>query len=115
MVLLTRVIRALEKIAPLSLAQTKWDNVGLLIEPPYPRPSATSVFLTIDLTPTVLEEAISIPNVGMIVAYHPPIFHAFKQLNLKDPKQSIVLKCVVEGINVYSPHTAVDCSVGGGR
>ncbi|CAJ0629497.1 538_t:CDS:2 [Entrophospora sp. SA101] len=113
MSLLTHVIKALEKIAPLSLAHTKWDNVGLLVEPPYPRSSATSVFLTIDLTPIVLEEAISTPSVGMIVAYHPPIFHAFKQLNLNDTKQSIVLKCIAEGISVYSPHTAIDCSVGG--
>ncbi|CAJ0629488.1 530_t:CDS:2 [Entrophospora sp. SA101] len=115
MSLLTHVIKALEKIAPLSLAHTKWDNVGLLVEPPYPRSSATSVFLTIDLTPIVLEEAISTPSVGMIVAYHPPIFHAFKQLNLNDTKQSIVLKCIAEGISVYSPHTAIDCSVGGGH
>ncbi|CAJ0906614.1 579_t:CDS:2 [Entrophospora sp. SA101] len=110
MSLLTHVIKALEKIAPLSLAHTKWDNVGLLVEPPYPRSSATSVFLTIDLTPIVLEEAISTP-----MAYHPPIFHAFKQLNLNDTKQSIILKCIAEGISVYSPHTAIDCSVGGGH
>ncbi|CAJ0757667.1 1091_t:CDS:2 [Entrophospora sp. SA101] len=114
MSLLTHVIKALEKIAPLSLAHTKWDNVGLLVEPQYPRSSATSVFLTIDLTPIVLEEAIPTPSVGMIVAYHPPIFHAFKQLNLNDTKQSIILKCIAEGISVYSPHTAIDCSVGGG-
>ncbi|CAJ0906618.1 580_t:CDS:2 [Entrophospora sp. SA101] len=66
MSLLTHVIKALEKIAPLSLAHTKWDNVGLLVEPQYPRSSATSVFLTIDLTPIVLEEAIPTPSVGMI-------------------------------------------------
>nr|CAG8514873.1 6057_t:CDS:2 [Entrophospora candida] len=75
--LLTRVIKALEEIAPF------------------------------------FEEAISNPSVGVIVAYHPPIFHAFKRLNLNDTKQNIVLKCIAEGISVYSPHT-VDCSVGGG-
>nr|CAG8516251.1 10063_t:CDS:2 [Entrophospora candida] len=60
----------------------------------------------------VIHQAISNPSVGVIVAYHPPTFHAFKRLNLNDTKQNIVLKCIAEGISVYSPHT-VDCSVGG--
>ncbi|CAG8688081.1 1042_t:CDS:2 [Cetraspora pellucida] len=112
-ILLSRVIRALEKIAPLSLAESSWDNVGLLVEPPYPRPDSSRVFLTIDLTSSVLEEALADPKVGVIVAYHPPIFRSFKRLNLSDIKQAIILKCVAKGIGVFSPHTAVDSSVGG--
>ncbi|CAG8722208.1 14099_t:CDS:2, partial [Acaulospora morrowiae] len=111
--LLPRVIRALEKIAPLSLAESSWDNVGLLIEPPYPKPSASRVFLTIDLTPTVLEEALSDEKVGVIVAYHPPIFRPFKRLNMNDVKQAIAMKCIAHGVAVYSPHTAVDSAEDG--
>ncbi|CAG8698592.1 16951_t:CDS:2, partial [Racocetra persica] len=112
-ILLSRVIRALENIAPLSLAESSWDNVGLLVEPPYPRPDSSRVFLTIDLTSSVLEEALADPKVGVIVAYHPPIFRSFKRLNLSDVKQAIILKCVAKGIGVFSPHTAVDSCVGG--
>ncbi|KAF0547684.1 NGG1p interacting factor 3 [Gigaspora margarita] len=112
-ILLSRVIRALEKIAPLSLAESSWDNVGLLVEPPYPRPNSSRVFLTIDLTSSVLEEALADPKVGVIVAYHPPIFRSFKRLNLSDIKQAIVLTCAAKGIGVFSPHTALDSCVGG--
>ncbi|KAG9307602.1 hypothetical protein G9A89_023167 [Geosiphon pyriformis] len=113
MTFLRRVINALEKIAPLSLAETSWDNVGLLVEPPYPHSSPSRVFLTIDLTPAVLEEVFSDPKVGMIVAYHPPIFRAWKQLTLAAVKQAMVMKCVARGISIYSPHTALDSSFGG--
>lgn len=113
MSLLSRVIRTLEKLAPLSLADTSWDNVGLLVEPPYPRGSASRVFLTIDLTPPVLEEVLADSKVGVIVAYHPPIFKPFNRLNMDNVKQEIIMKCVAKGIGIVSPHTAVDSCVGG--
>ena len=34
------------------------------LEPPYPQPQCNKVFLTIDLTPQVLEEALSDPKVN---------------------------------------------------
>jgi putative NIF3 family GTP cyclohydrolase 1 type 2 len=64
--LLNRVSKAFESIAPLSLAES-WDNVGILVQAPYPRPSADSVLLTIDLTRSVLEEAIQNKQVGVIL------------------------------------------------
>lgn len=71
------------------------------------------VFLTIDLTSAVLQEATRL-NASVIIAYHPPIFRPFKRLTLSDPKQSLVLQCVAAGISVYSPHTALDnCCHGG--
>ncbi|CAG8559046.1 1957_t:CDS:2 [Diversispora eburnea] len=113
MSLLSRVMRALEKHAPLSLAETSWDNVGLLVEPPYPRISASRVFLTIDLTPTVLEEALTDSKVGVIVSYHPPIFKPFNRLNMDDVKQAILMKCIAKGVGIISPHTAMDSCIGG--
>lgn len=111
--LLKRVIHSMEKIAPLSLAETSWDNVGVLIEAPYPRENASKVFLTIDLTQEVLEEAISDQFVAVIVAYHPAIFRPLKRLRMSDVKERIALKCAASGISVYSPHTALDSCVGG--
>ncbi|CAG8459517.1 1289_t:CDS:2 [Funneliformis caledonium] len=97
----------MEKISPTSLAEHSWDNVGKLIEPPYPRPSSR-VFLTIDLTPSVLEEALSDQNVGVIIAYHPPIFRSFKRLTLDDSKQAIILKSIAQGVGIFSSHTAIN-------
>ena len=118
MALLARVKAGMNKIAPLALADSSWDNVGVLLESPPPLSSTEdaeakkNVFLTIDLTEKVLDEAIGC-NTGVIVAYHPPIFSGLKRLNLADPKQRIVLRCVQNGISIYSPHTSVDACKGG--
>jgi putative NIF3 family GTP cyclohydrolase 1 type 2 len=92
--LLQRVVRSMESIAPVSLSES-WDNTGLLIEAPIPRPNANGVFLTIDLTQQVLDEAIRNQNIAVIIAYHPPIFKLFKKLCLQDHKQKIALLCIV--------------------
>ncbi|KAJ3042659.1 hypothetical protein HDV00_006938 [Rhizophlyctis rosea] len=111
--LVHRVAKAMNSIAPLKLAESAWDNVGILLEAPFPRPNATRVFLTIDLTQPVLDEALSDPKVGVIVSYHPPIFKAMKRLCLSDEKQAIALKCAAAGVSIYAPHTALDNCVGG--
>ena len=104
--------RALEELAPLSLAEP-WDNVGLLLEsaPDREAPCA-GVLLTIDLTDAVLEEALSL-GVGLIVAYHPPIFKGLKRLGRADPGQRRLLRALHAGIDIYSPHTALDAVSGG--
>ncbi|KAF8838697.1 NGG1p interacting factor 3 [Paxillus ammoniavirescens] len=103
--------KAMEKIAPLRLAE-KWDNVGLLLETPVPRPNATRVLLTIDLTPSVLEEALE-PSIALVVSYHPTIFKPLSSLTLSKPLQASLLKLAAAGVSVYSPHTALDSVHGG--
>ncbi|KAI7861599.1 GTP cyclohydrolase 1 type 2/Nif3 [Spinellus fusiger] len=110
---LSKIVRCMRTIAPLELAETSWDNVGVLVEPPYPSTSFSKVFLTIDLTPQVLEEALSDPKVGTIVSYHPPIFNSMKRLTISDVKQNIVMKAIARGVSIYSPHTACDNCVNG--
>lgn len=109
--LIQSVAAAMEKIAPLALADASWDNVGILLENPQPH-RTHRLFLTIDLTPAVLEEALR-KQAEVIVAYHPPIFAPMKRLVRSDPKQEIVLQCAANGISIYSPHTALDAAVGG--
>lgn len=104
------VLKALEAIAPLSLAE-KWDNVGLLIDPPAPRPVGR-VWLTIDLTEAVLDEALE-AEADLIVAYHPPIFKGLKALTMRRPSERIVVRALAAGISVYAPHTALDAAPGG--
>lgn len=113
MALLQQVCKAMDRLAPLSLAERSWDNVGVLIEAPLPRPRASKVLLTIDLTEPVLEEALDDDQVGVIVAYHPVLFRPFKSILLTDTKQRIAAKCISAGISVYSPHTALDNVPGG--
>ncbi|KAJ1677379.1 hypothetical protein EV182_006301, partial [Spiromyces aspiralis] len=108
MSVLSRVFDAMQRIAPLSLAARSWDNVGVLLEAPVPRPRATRVFLTIDLTLQTLKEALEDQLVGVIIAYHPPIFKSFKALTMADVKQSIILQCAAAGVSIYSPHTSID-------
>ena len=122
--LLRRVTTAMEAFAPLRLADSSWDNVGTLVENPAPNGSG-KVFLTIDLTPSVLKEALggrsgSCDKVDtldapaeVIVSYHPPIFVGMKRLVLNDPKQKIVLDTVVAGASIFSPHTSLDAAKGG--
>ncbi|ORY46195.1 NGG1p interacting factor 3 [Neocallimastix californiae] len=106
--LLTFVLEAMNNIAPLSLADNSWDNVGLLLEAPIPRENANGILLTIDLTLDVVNEAIKNPNIGVIISYHPPIFKSLKRLVLENEKQKDVLLCAAKGISIYSPHTSLD-------
>jgi putative NIF3 family GTP cyclohydrolase 1 type 2 len=123
----TLVQTSMQKLYPLALADRSWDNVGLLLEPPYPRIRTTSppkVLLTIDLTTAVAEEALKEDSgVETIVAYRnssmeilridPIIFRGLKSLTMEDPQQTSLLKLCAKGIGVYSPHTSVDGAVGG--
>lgn len=109
MPLIHRVAAAMQRIAPLCLADRSWDNVGILIENPAPRKSGV-VMLTIDLTPDVLAECIE-ANVEVVIAYHPTIFSSMKSLTL--PRQDVVLRAITAGISVYSPHTSLDAVEGG--
>ncbi|KZT72914.1 NGG1p interacting factor 3 [Daedalea quercina L-15889] len=111
MSILKPICAALERIAPLRLAE-KWDNVGLLLEAPLTRPQANRILLTIDLTPAVVTEALNTPT-AFIVSYHPTIFHPLKAMTLSNPLQASLLRCAAAGISVYSPHTALDSFIGG--
>ncbi|KAI9355301.1 GTP cyclohydrolase 1 type 2/Nif3 [Zopfochytrium polystomum] len=136
-----RTLAAIDALFPLSLAETSWDNVGLLIEP-FPADSAASivpppttstqqqlptpqspgrrrrhlVFLANDLSAPVLTEALALaPRYASsaIVAYHPPLFRPFKRMTPADPAQAVALRCAAAAVAVLSPHTAADAAWGG--
>uniref|UniRef100_A0A7S1W299 Uncharacterized protein n=1 Tax=Neobodo designis TaxID=312471 RepID=A0A7S1W299_NEODS len=111
--LLARVTAAMERIAPLALADASWDNVGTLIEAPaQPGKTDDTVLVTIDLTPQVLDEAIR-HRASVVVAYHPIIFSGLKKLSLNVPTQQTVLRAISHGISVFCPHTSLDAAKGG--
>ncbi len=99
------VLDALHQLAPTHLAES-WDNVGLLVDPGE-RTEFERAFITIDLSDTTLEEALS-SKADFIVAYHPPIFSGLKRLRWDQPAERIILRALREGLTIYSPHTALD-------
>ncbi|MCJ1450680.1 NGG1 interacting factor [Mycoblastus sanguinarius] len=108
------VICSMRKLYPEALADKRFDNTGLLLEAPFDpiRRQMNSVLLTIDLTKAVADEAIERKDC-VVVSYHPIIFKGFKALTLADTQQQSLLRLALEGISVYSPHTAVDAAPGG--
>ena len=114
--LFPKVVSAMQKIAPLELADRSWDNVGILVESPgLPQFEGTKggkILLTIDLTPAVVSEALR-KEINVIVAYHPFIFSGMKSITLRDPKQAALMALAQRGISVYCPHSALDATAGG--
>ncbi|XP_062859643.1 NIF3-like protein 1 [Trichomycterus rosablanca] len=102
---LKSVLEILEKLAPLSLAES-WDNVGLLVEPGRLRPIGTIV-LTNDLTGAVMDEAEAM-TCDLIVSYHPPLFRPIKRLVQRDWKQQLAIRAIESGMAIFSPHTSWD-------
>ncbi len=104
-----QLISAFESFAPTYLAND-WDNVGLLVgSPDWP---ADKILLTIDLTETVLREAIAM-KIDAIVSYHPPIFDPLQSVTTHSFKERVVLDAILHKIAIYSPHTSLDVAKGG--
>jgi len=103
---LNRVVSCMKRLAPLELADHTWDNVGLLIESTKIS-HKNKVMLTIDLTMDVVQECIE-QDIHVVVAYHPVIFQPLKRLVMDDHISRIVIRCIENGISVYSPHTSFD-------
>jgi len=107
---LSACCETLRRIAPLELA-ADWDNVGLLVAPRGGR--IVRALVTGDLTPAVLDEAVG-RRVGLVVAYHPPIFKAVKALLAgRESPEGLAAEALRHGVAVYSPHTAWDAADGG--
>ena len=107
---LDQAVAALREIAPLELAE-EWDNVGLLVAPTRSRP-IRRVFLAVDLTDEVVDEALAV-EADLVVAYHPPIFAPLRRLTPAAPKERVVLRLAEARVALYSPHTAADSAAGG--
>ena len=97
---------AIKTLYPPALADSAWDNTGLLLQAPGENKNKR-VMLCIDLTTAVCGEAIE-RGANLVVAYHPIIFRPIKSLTLKDSQQKSLLELAQHGISVYCPHTAVD-------
>ena len=109
---LAEVVALLEQLAPSDLAE-EWDNVGLLLEPSGARVRPVArAFLCIDLSESVLAEALE-KNAELVIAYHPPLFKGFKRLRASAVEERVVVRALEAKLAVYSPHTALDAAPNG--
>ena len=101
---LKELIDALQRIAPLGIAES-WDNVGLLVGDP--ASSIARVMTCLTLSDGVLEEAID-RKIGLVVSHHPIPFRPLTRITTEDPTGRILWRAMQHSIAIYSPHTAWD-------
>ncbi|MCA9689458.1 MAG: Nif3-like dinuclear metal center hexameric protein [Myxococcales bacterium] len=106
---LAAILRVLEAIAPLSLAES-WDRVGLHVGDP--NQLVSRALLCVDLTEAVMAEATR-EGAELVIAYHPPIFEPLRRLTASTWKERVITTAIRERIAIYSPHTALDAVAGG--
>ena len=82
-----------------------WDNVGLLTGDD--ESEVKHVFLALDLTEAVLDEAIR-ADADMIVTHHPMIFSGIKKINNHSFTGRKILTLIQKGIVYYAMHTNYD-------
>lgn len=104
-----RVIELFEQWAMPRLAYD-WDPIGLHIGTL--QKEVTNVLVTLDVTPEVIEEAIS-KKCELIIAHHPPIFSKLKAVDTSTYLGKMIETCIKQDITVYAAHTNLDIARGG--
>ncbi len=103
------VVRALESIAPPSLA-ADWDNVGLLVGDR--RRNCSRAMTCLTTTADVVDEAIA-ERVDLIVSHHPLPFRPQKTFTTDTLDGRLLWRLAAAGVSLYSPHTAFDSAASG--
>ena len=85
--------------------QEDYDNSGFLLGKT--DIEVTGVLAAIDLTPNVIDEAIT-NGCNMIVTHHPFIFGGLKRITSDSEAGRMVFSLVEHGIAVYAAHTNLD-------
>ncbi len=96
--------QVLDQLAPFSY-QMSFDNSGLLVG--HPEDTIEKILCTLDVTDTVLDEAIH-QQADCIVSHHPLIFSPLKKLTGQTPTERLVIKAIRNGIGIYAVHTNLD-------
>jgi len=103
-VTLGEFIRWLEELIPPAF-QEQYDNSGLQVGDP--ESAVDSVLLTLDVTPDVIREAVSL-GCSLVVSHHPLIFTPLKRLAYSSDIERSVAAAIRNNIAVYSAHTSFD-------
>lgn len=108
-VILGEFVRWLEGLIPPAY-QEHYDNSGL--QAGDPGSEIDSVLLTLDVTPEVIEEAVS-HGCGLVLSHHPLIFTPLKRLAYGSNTERSVAAALKHDIAVYSAHTSFDNTLHG--
>ena len=109
MVFASDVIKAIEKIAPPSLAET-WDNCGLQVGDPSCQTGRILVSLT--PLPEVFDEAEE-TGADFLLFHHPLIFGGIESVNIGSYPGDLVSRAIRSGLTVYAAHTNYDAAPDG--
>lgn len=99
-----KVVDTIETIYPPYLAEPG-DKIGLQLG--NPNQPVNRVLLTLDITPTVVEEAIK-TKTNLIIAHHPLIYTPLSTLTTASPLERMLIKLIEHHIAVYIAHTNID-------
>ena len=102
--ILQNIINIIESVAPLSY-QEDWDNSGLQVGDR--NAEIKEALLTIDVTESVVNEAISM-GCNLIISHHPLLFRGLKHLTGSTPQERCVEEAIRHNVAIYSAHTSMD-------
>ena len=103
------IIKIVEGYAPLEL-QADFDNSGMQVC--FEEDDVRGVLLCVDVTPAVIDEAVS-KGANMVISHHPVLFHPVKKIVAGGFISDIILKAAAARVSIYSAHTNLDCVLGG--
>lgn len=103
------VTDAVNRLAPRKLAE-EWDNPGLLLGDPSAK--VQKVFVCLDVTNENILRAIEV-DAQLIVAHHPLIFHAIKNVRFDLPLGKKIFQLIKNDVAVFAAHTNLDSATGG--
>lgn len=98
------ILKKIDELAPFAL-QESFDNSGLLIGSK--EAEVTAVLVCLDVTPKVLEEAIS-ARAELIISHHPLMFSPVQSITADDYEGRIISGLIRSGISLIAAHTNLD-------
>lgn len=106
---LKELLEYFEQLAPSSL-QESYDNSGLQLG--FPVQEVSKALICIDVTPGVIQEAIS-KQCDLIISHHPLIFQGIKSITGKSPAERVIIEAIKHNIAIVAMHTNLDNIQGG--
>ena len=103
------VADAINRLAPKKLAED-WDNPGLLLGDP--AAEVKKIFVCLDVLDEKISKAIEL-DTQLIVAHHPLIFHAIKNVRFDLPLGKKISRLIKNNLAVFAAHTNLDTAQGG--
>ena len=103
------VADAVNRLAPRKLAED-WDNPGLLLGDP--SAEVKKIFVCLDVLNDKISQAVKL-DAQLIVAHHPLIFHAIKNVRFDLPLGNKIARLIKNNVAVFAAHTNLDTAAGG--